>query len=374
MLKFNISKVLLFSVLIFTICIFSVSISVNNVNATGNEKGGDDDKPAEEVFKNIQVLKGMPSGELRNVMQFMRASLNVNCGYCHVHNDTDHTWDFASDSVEEKNVSRKMIEMVKNINSAHFNGNNAVTCYTCHNGNEHPMRTPPLPQHMAEKEELEHPEKLPDVPSLFSNYEKAVNNNKPEDLKTKYSKGTVTGMDGKPLPVEIYQQAPNKFLSIVTTPDGKIYKGYDGTTGWMKNNTGVKELNSSALQQLKQFADFYGDMNLSSKYSDVRFIGTDTANGSDCYVLRCIVDDKVSVRLYFDITTGMLSRKNTFTKSILGNIPERTDYMDYKGSELKFPSVINYYYIDPWSESSRKIDEVKYNISLDGIDFSMPAK
>lgn len=374
MLKFNISKVFFISVIIIVLCIITASLSVNNVNAAGNKTSGDDDKPAEEVFKNIQVLKGMPAGELRNVMQFMRASLNVNCGFCHVHNDADHTWDFASDSVEEKKTAREMIEMVKSINTTHFAGNNAVTCFTCHNGNEHPMRTPTLPQHMAEKEEIEHPEKLPEVSALFLNYEKAVNNNNPEALKTKYTKGTITGMDGKSYPVEIYQQAPNKYISIVTMQDGKVYKGYDGTTGWMKNNSGVKELTSSALQQLKQFADFYGDMNLAAKYTDVRFIGTDTANGLNCYVLRCIIDDKTSARLYFDITTGMLIRKNTYTKSILGNIPERTDYMNYSGSEFKYPAVINYYYIDPWSESSRKIDEVKYNVSLEGIDFSMPAK
>ncbi|MEO8514403.1 MAG: c-type cytochrome [Ignavibacteria bacterium] len=338
------------------------------------KKGGDDDKPAEEVFKNIQVLKGIPSGQLKNVMQFMRASLNVNCGFCHVHNDVDHTWDFASDSVEEKNVARKMIDMVKSINTAHFEGNTSVTCFTCHNGSEHPMRTPTLPQHMAEKETIEHPEKLPEVSLLFSNYEKAVNNNKPEELKTKYSKGTVTGMDGKAYPVEIYQQAPNKYLSIVTTPEGKSYKGFDGTTGWMKNNSGVKELSGFGLQQVKDFADFYGDMNLAQKYTDTRFIGTDTANGSNCYVLRCIVDDKVSVRLYFDIQSGMLSRKNVYTKSILGNIPERTDYLNYSGSDLKYPSVMNFYYLDPWSESQRNLTEVKYNVPLDGIDFTMPAK
>ena len=56
------------------------------------------------------------------------------------------------------------------------------------------MRTPPLPQHMAEKEEIEHLEKLPEVSLLFSNYEKAVNNNNPAELKTKYSKGTVIGI------------------------------------------------------------------------------------------------------------------------------------------------------------------------------------
>jgi len=377
MYGYNILKVLTLSIVVLGVCIFTSSLAVKDLSATINTKqllpGGDDDKPAEEVYKNIQVLKGMPAGELRNVMQFMRASLNVSCAFCHVHNETDHTWNWESDSIEEKNVTRKMIEMVKSINTAHFEGNNAVTCYTCHNGNEHPMRTPPLPQHMAEEENRQ-PVNPPDIAVLFSNYEKAVNNGNPAELKTKYSKGTVTGMDGKPYPVEIYQQAPDKYLSITTTPEGKTYKGFDGTTGWMKNNSGVKEITGFQLQQLKQFADFYGDMNLSSRYTDTRFIGTDTANGSECYVIRCIIDDKTSARLYFDMNSGLLSRKNVFTKSFMGNIPERTDYLAYQGSGLQYPTVLNFYYIDPWSETSRTLSEVKYNVPLDGIVFSKPAE
>lgn len=346
----------------------SVSSGIEPVKKTG----GDDDKPAEEVYKNIQSLKGMPAGELGNVMQFIRASLNVNCAFCHVHNETDHTWDWASDSIEAKRVTREMITMVKEINTSHFNGNNAVTCFTCHNGSEHPMRTPPLPQHMAQQEENEHPEKVMEADQLFSNFDKAVNGNKPGDLKTKYSKGTITGADGKSYPVEIWQQAPDKYLQVTEMPEGKVYKGFDGVNGWIKNSKGVQDLKGMQLGILKKFADFYGDMNLAVNFPDSRFIGTDTANGFNCYVIRSIMDDKRSARLYFDVENLMLVRKNLYTKSFLGNIPERVDYVEYSGSGLKYPSKINYSYLDPWSESSRTFSEVKYNISLDGISFTAP--
>ncbi len=42
-------------------------------------------KKAEEVFKNIQVLKGIPADQLFPTMQFISASLGVECEFCHVH-------------------------------------------------------------------------------------------------------------------------------------------------------------------------------------------------------------------------------------------------------------------------------------------------
>ena len=46
---------------------------------------GQENKPAAEVFKNIQMLKAMPAGRLLRVMELGYAkSLGVNCTHCHV--------------------------------------------------------------------------------------------------------------------------------------------------------------------------------------------------------------------------------------------------------------------------------------------------
>jgi Photosynthetic reaction centre cytochrome C subunit len=39
---------------------------------------------AEQVYKNIQVLKGIPADQLMPSMQFMTSSLGVRCDHCHV--------------------------------------------------------------------------------------------------------------------------------------------------------------------------------------------------------------------------------------------------------------------------------------------------
>src|SRR5678815_841638 len=46
---------------------------------------GKENLPAEQVFKNIQILKGIPAGRLLRIMELgYSRSLGVNCTHCHV--------------------------------------------------------------------------------------------------------------------------------------------------------------------------------------------------------------------------------------------------------------------------------------------------
>src|SRR5205085_6538864 len=53
---------------------------------------GQEDKPAEQVFKNVQVLKGVPAGRLLSVIGAYPRSLGVRCDFCPVVGqwDTDY--------------------------------------------------------------------------------------------------------------------------------------------------------------------------------------------------------------------------------------------------------------------------------------------
>src|SRR5262245_20964210 len=93
-------------------------------------------KKAEEQFKNIQVLKGIPADDVFPTMQFISASLNKECDFCHV----DHANE--KDDKKEKLVARKMIAMTMAINRDNFEGKKEVTCFSCHRGDEHPLSTP----------------------------------------------------------------------------------------------------------------------------------------------------------------------------------------------------------------------------------------
>ena len=93
-------------------------------------------KPAEQVFKNIQVMKGMPSTRLMPVMQLFTKWLGVDCNYCHVASEFD------KDDKPAKNTARRMLNMVHQINDTSFPDNRIVSCWMCHRGHAKPEAFP----------------------------------------------------------------------------------------------------------------------------------------------------------------------------------------------------------------------------------------
>jgi hypothetical protein len=103
---------------------------------------GRETQPAESVFKNIKIFKGIPAGRLVNIMNMgFGRSLGVSCGFCHV----PGKWDL--DDKEEKNTARLMFAMVQTINRDFISKvpvdsggpRPVVNCFTCHRGNPRPM-------------------------------------------------------------------------------------------------------------------------------------------------------------------------------------------------------------------------------------------
>jgi hypothetical protein len=62
-------------------------------------------------LRNVQVLKDVPPDQFQLVMQYVAASLGVQCNYCHVMGDN------ASDDKETKKTARKMMQMVSDLNT-----------------------------------------------------------------------------------------------------------------------------------------------------------------------------------------------------------------------------------------------------------------
>src|SRR5713226_496915 len=66
---------------------------------------------AEDVFKNIQVLKGIPVDEFMETMGFFSASLGLNCVDCHTP-QSEGNWARFADDTPLKQTARRMITMV----------------------------------------------------------------------------------------------------------------------------------------------------------------------------------------------------------------------------------------------------------------------
>ena len=116
--------------LVSALSVFSV-IALNGQAPEG--RGGRGGPP-----KNLKILPA--DVDIRATMGAFRAALGVQCTYCHVMGD------FASDDNPKKEVARKMITMVRQINGNFPDGKMHVTCYTCHRGAEEPLTAAPAAQ------------------------------------------------------------------------------------------------------------------------------------------------------------------------------------------------------------------------------------
>ena len=110
---------------------------------------GKEQAPAETVFKNIQLFKGMPAGRVLRVMELgYSRSLGVTCTHCHI----PGSWE--KDDKPTKQVARDMAAMVGAINGQHLkqiknlkSETPTVNCTTCHRGQTKPaLNLPEAPK------------------------------------------------------------------------------------------------------------------------------------------------------------------------------------------------------------------------------------
>ncbi|MGH9740768.1 MAG: c-type cytochrome, partial [Candidatus Acidiferrum sp.] len=196
-------------------------------------------KLAEDEFKNIQVLKGVPADQIFPSMQFITASLGVECEFCHVRGD--HGMQFDKDDKKTKITARKMMKMMFAIDKDNFKGHLEVTCYSCHRGAADPVGIPIIADEEA-KPEAEHgkmPEEakpvLPPADQLLDKYLSAVGGEAAlQKISSRVEKGSINA-EGHQLPVEIYSKAPEKRISIMHLPNGESITAFDGKQGWLAN-------------------------------------------------------------------------------------------------------------------------------------------
>src|SRR5260370_30807008 len=98
---------------------------------------------AEDVFKNVQVLKGLTVNEFMETMGFFSASTLLNCTDCHT-KESSGSWQNYADDTAIKLTARRMVVMMQTINQNFFGGRRVITCYSCHRGDERPKPIPNL--------------------------------------------------------------------------------------------------------------------------------------------------------------------------------------------------------------------------------------
>lgn len=321
---------------------------------------------AEQKFKNIQIFKGLPAAQLDPTMAFISGSLGVRCNYCHV------TSSFDKDEKQTKLTARRMIRMVFDLNKGSFNGQGAVSCYTCHRGKPIPVSVPAVGQNLwAPSSPSPSPEALPGVKQILDRYAQAVGG--PEALMritSRALKGSRIGADGALVPEEVYQKAPDKILTVTSYPNVVFSNGYNGTVGWAHSSSdGPTPLPDQLLAQIKRDAVFYKELKTQELYSTLLVLGRAMVRDAEAYVVQATPANGGPEKLFFDVRTGLLVRRYTESDTPLGKLPLQIDYEDYRDVDgIKQPFLIHWSF--PGRVWGRKIDEIKQNVPVDDAKFN----
>ena len=295
-------------------------------------------KTAEEVYKNIVQLKGTPADQLLSpAMQFITASLNVECSFCHVQGKME------ADDKPPKNIAREMIAMTMAINKNSFNGRQEISCYSCHHGAEHPSSVPPVRDSDVAEAEAKTPAPngaTPTVDEIIEKYVAAIGG---PDAMRKVTSRVETGsikVGENSIPIEVITKAPNKRVSIThTSSGGESFTAFDGTAGWL-GSTGrpAREMTAAESGASGLDAEFYIGLRLKEIFPKLRRGRNEEIGGVEYYTLSGTAPGRPAVRLYFDQKSGLLMRMVRYAETPVGRNPTQIDYADYRDADgVKIP-------------------------------------
>ena len=346
-----------------------------------------DPKPlmAEQVFKNVQVLKGISVNEFMETMGFFAAALGYNCTNCHVEQSLQD-WSKFADDVPAKRRARGMITMVNNFNKIGFGGRRALTCYTCHRGSGIPKVTPSLAEQYGspidDPNEVEvfavNPNALT-VDQILDRYIQAAGGaQKLAGLNSIYGKGIYEGFDTDSLkvPAELFAQAPGQRSMVAHLSLGDSITTYDGRAGWIAGpDKPVPVLAVPAgpdLDTLRLDAALAFPGGIKQALSQWKTGFPNTAiNDRDVDVLEGQTARGTRVKVFFDKETGLVARVVRFADTVVGIVPVQTDFLDYRDvSGFKIP----FKRIETWTDgqSTTELSEVKINVPIDAAKFGRP--
>jgi photosynthetic reaction center cytochrome c subunit len=335
---------------------------------------------AENVYKNIQVLRGIPENQFLATMGFFSASIGESCEFCH---DDESSWaGYAKDNAH-KQTARKMILMMNAINQSYFGGSRKLTCYSCHRGTDLPKVTPNLAEQYSAPV-IEEPDVIteqaagePSAEQILDKYIQALGGaQRLASITSLSARGTYQGYaEIEKSPIEIIAQAPRQRVTIIHTSNGDWTTTYDGRAGWVAEPgrpVPLLELTGEFLEAVKVDANLAFPGRIKQSFNQWRVGYPITINDREVEVVQGDSGGIFPVKLYFDKETGLLVRQVRYTNSPVGLNPTQIDYSDYRDiSGVKMP----FRWTTTWTDgrSSTELGEVKANPPIDAAMFAKPA-
>lgn len=327
------------------------------------QTGAGTQQTSSQKFKNIKVLNDMPADQLGKVMNLMGASLGVGCSYCHT------GYEFEKDDNPKKEVARRMLRMMFALNRDNFGGRPLISCNTCHNGSPEPNARPRLDAPAETKPTQTLPDKHPSATAVIERYERALGTTEARArIRSRHIMAERIEPDGSKEKEEIWQLAPDKMLIKTTYPPNYVIsEGFDGSKAWKASNGEKIELKADEIEQIRQNA-LVGSQALTQVFPDLSFAYRTVVNGRCADVLE--TGEKVGIRneLYFDCETGLMIRRESVSRTVLGDFVYRVDFRDYRDFDgAKLPVLTDF--AMPGVRWARKIVAVKVNLNFNQVDF-----
>jgi photosynthetic reaction center cytochrome c subunit len=365
---------------------------LNGLVAQGQTRPGSqatDTKPpmSEQVFKNVQVLRGIPVDEFMATMGFIAASLSLNCLDCHTQDSGRDPAKYADDT-PIKQTARKMLLMVKQINAQNFGGVRTVTCYTCHRSDVAPRFWPSLAEQYGtppdrdpnDIEVAQQPDPgAPTADQILDKYIAALGGAQRLDAVTSFTAtGTYSGYDTDfaKKPAEVYAKAPGLRTTVIHPPIGEGTTVYDGHNGWVAEANALLPLvtlTGGELDAVTVEAELAFPAKIKQALTGWHAGFPPVTLGDQTAV---VVEGKAPagsrVKLFFDKDSGLLVRMVMFTNTVIGLNPREIDYSDYREVVgVKMPFKWTAVWTDGRSEF--EMNEIKPNVTIEAARFSKPA-
>jgi len=369
--------------------------------ALARAQGPATQKTSEQIFKNIQVMKGVPVDDFLGSMGIMCAALGYDCSDCHTGAGTEKV-DWAADT-PEKVRARVMVRMMQAINRDNFGGRQMVTCWSCHHGRDHPATTPSLEyQYGPATQEMDDVlTQMPGQPAATQIIEKYIQaiggSQRVAGLKSYVAKGTSVGFGGfgGAGRVEISAKFPDQRATWVDFPKspqrGRTMRLYNGSEGWLETPLTVLgkyqltggELDGARLDaQLSfpaQITEALSNLRVSMPVSISDLPAPSSQTSKEVSMVAIGQDRLVNVvqgtgprgilaTLYFDQPSGLLLRVVRYGRSPIGRVPTQVDYGDYREvNGIKMPFHMVFAWMD--GRDAIQLSDIQINVSIDASKF-----
>ena len=361
-----------------------VGMGQHGAAQAGQVAAGSRPPTVDDVFKNVQALKGIGVDDFMLSMGIMSAAVGSDCVGCHPSAGTTEV-DWAFDT-PRKRTARRMVQMVTGINRDSFGGRQVVTCWTCHRGRDKPVTTPALDTVYGEPllefdDVLPAASRGPSVDQVLDKYLQAIGGvQKVAGVTSFVATGKslgYRGFGGGGI-VELSVQAPDKRATLIRFPEypdrGVSVRTYDGRTGWIATPLAVVakyELGGSERDGARLDAQLSFPTQIKQVLTDLRVgLGT-TINDKDVTVVQGNGPNGTMVTFCFDDTTGLLVRMVRLGRSPIGRVPTQVDYADYREvGGIKFPYHWTFTWLD--GKDDFQFGDVKLNVPIAAATFGQP--